>query len=388
MITVFENKENCCGCTACLHICPQDAISMEFDKEGFLYPHIDQEKCVDCKKCIQVCAFQNKNKVSNTLNPPKVFAAKHISDEVRERSTSGGLFTAISDFVLNTGGIVYGAAFDDKLKVVHVRATEETTRNVCCGSKYVQSELGDTFKSVASDLLSEKLVLFTGTPCQVASLNRYLEKRKVSVQKLLTADLICHGTPSPVIFADYLRFVETKFRKRLCDYKFRPKSLGWGHIEEAVFADGSREFNNPVTSVHKALFHSKLCLRPACHVCRYANISRPSDITMADFWGIEEVLPGFADKLGVSAAIINTTKGEYLFEKVKDYLFLEESTIEDVAAKQTNLYTPTKANRRRKKFWIDYRNKGFEYVAKKYGGYGTLNAIQRKIYRFIKNMAF
>jgi coenzyme F420-reducing hydrogenase beta subunit len=387
MISVFDQKADCCGCTACKSICPTQAIKMLSDEEGFAYPHINQSLCNDCELCKEACSFQRENYATDNFKSPEVYALKHKSTEVRISSSSGGAFSAISDYVLSKNGVIYGAAFDDSVRVLHKRAETEAERDKFRGSKYVQSDLKDIFSQVKDDLDNGSFVVFTGTPCQVAGLKGFLASSKAAVEQLITVDLICHGVPSPLIFADYINYCQEKSNRKVMDYRFRSKVNGWGvHTEEIIYDDGSHDHASALSQTYKELFHSRLCLRPACHNCQYTNFFRPSDITIADFWGIEACLPEFKDKYGVSVVIINTAKGRSLFSKFKDDTYTVESNIEDCALKQPNLHTPTPQNPRRDAFWADYYQRGFVFVIKKYTRYGLKKKVLDTLRSLLKRM--
>jgi len=370
MIKLFDTKEECCGCTACISICPIHAITTQTDEEGFLYPKIDYSLCLECGLCKKVCAFQNGYNTSSSLGQPDVFALKHKSNDVRMNSTSGGAFTAISDYVLLKNGVIYGAAYDEALRVTHQRAETAVGRNRFRGSKYVQSDLNQVFSQIGKDIKNDRTVLFTGTTCQVAGLNSYLAQSKINIDKLVTIDIICHGVPSPRVFSDFIAYCEHKNKSKITQYYFRSKVNGWGHTEEAVYENGKHDYNSLLSQTHKELFYSDLCLRPACHKCKYTNFDRPSDFTIADYWGIENCLPEFKDTLGVSAIILNTRKGKDIFSYLKGSTESVLSNIYDCAVKQRNLHTPTPMNIKRNEFWSDYLVHDFDYIIRKYTGYG------------------
>lgn len=366
MLTVFDRREDCCGCTACRSICPTNAISMETDAEGFLYPRIDAYLCIDCGLCRQTCAFQKGYDSSSNFQSPYVFAVKHSSDEVRARSSSGGFFTAISDHVLNMGGLVYGAAFTDGFRVIHRRVRTIEGRDLLRGSKYVQSEMEHCFLDVKHDLEERLFVMFTGTPCQCASLRRYLETAEVETLSLITLDIICYGTPSYKPFKDFIAFLEEEEGCKVCEFKFRSKEKGWGSTETVVYEDGRGDFISRRSQLYKKLFFSNLCLRPCCHECRYTNLKRASEITMADFWGIEDTLPEFKDDLGVSVVLLNNAKGRELFGKLQDCLISVESSLQACLSKQSALKTPAAKRPERQEFWKDYAAYGFRHALDRY----------------------
>jgi coenzyme F420-reducing hydrogenase beta subunit len=220
--------EHCFGCTACEHICPKACISMMPDEQGFLYPFVNEEDCIQCGKCLKVCPYLDSKDVDAELFPnTQVYAVKHIDDEVRLQSSSGGAFTAISDYVLKNNGIVYGASYDSNMVVRHVKVDSIEGRDTLRGSKYVQSNLGKVFREIQSYLQKEIVVIFSGTPCQVAGLRKYLVK---SYDNLITVDLVCHGVPSPKVFGDYIQSIEKKYKNKVLDCRFRDKKEGWKNL--------------------------------------------------------------------------------------------------------------------------------------------------------------
>lgn len=384
MISVFDGKDNCCGCTACKHICPTSAIEMVPDNEGFLYPEIDQGLCVDCGLCKETCVFQNGLDGLDNSTTLEVYAVKHRNENIRMSSTSGGAFTAISDYILQNSGVVYGVKFDDDLNVIHIAAKSVDERDKFRGSKYVQSNLNDVYKEVAHLLTRDILVLFTGTPCQTAGLKYFLSKMKIDTYKLTLCDIVCHGVPSPLMWKEHIKHIEKKFKRKVINYYCRHKVRGWhSHNEMAVFEDDTKEYKSPLIQLHKRLFYTNTILRPACYNCRYSSIVRPSDITIADFWGIEKTMPEIDDNKGVSLAIVNTEKGKQLFSALNT-IEKWESNAQDCL--QPNLVSPTRKPGNRGQFWQDYYQKGFEYVAKKYGGYSFKSIVKRKLKMILKNI--
>ncbi len=370
--SVFENKIDCCGCTACANVCPRKAIEMRPDQEGFLYPHIDPKKCTECGLCKRVCDFQK----TGERMPAKaqVYALKAAVD-IRQKSTSGGAFVLLSDNVLDRGGVVYGAAFDAQMKNVHIRAESKAERYRLCGSKYVQSDLGNIFADVKADLQTGREVLFTGTPCQCAGLKSYLSG--VNTEHLLLVDILCHGVPSPAVFADYIDFVERKRGKKVAQYHTRAKDKGYRFNEKIVYTDGSVEIKSRLSEVWSDFYYSLVALRPACYHCKYADLSRGSDITIADFWGIEDIDKEIYDEKGVSLVIVSSSKGEDAFSEIRYNCTISEHTIEEAARKNPNLLAPSKMPVEREAFWKDYAEKGSDYALATYGGYN--------IYRYIKS---
>jgi Coenzyme F420-reducing hydrogenase, beta subunit len=376
MIELYNKKENCCGCTACLNICPKSAIVMKTDQKGFLYPFILKEKCIECGMCKKVCSFQNGYDTSSNFEMPYVYAIKHKDEIVRMNSTSGGAFTAISDFVLKQGGVVFGAAFDNNMNVIHQTAKNSAERDKFKGSKYVQSDLNNIFHEVKELLLDNKYVLFTGTPCQVSGLNSYLGG--IRTDRLILCDIVCHGTPSPLLWKEYVSKISMKYNKKIISYLFRDKRIGWhGANVTAVFDDFKKITNDIFIKAYSNLYFADFITRECCQNCKYTNLHRPSDITIADFWGIEKSMPDFDDNKGISLVLVNTPKGQNLFETIRQDLEVRESNPSDCL--QPQLQYPNKPSPRRDAFWKDYFAHGYEYIIKKYAQYTLMNRTKQRI---------
>lgn len=358
----FSNREkkDCSGCTACVGICPVEAISMKKDPEGFLYPTIDQNSCVHCGACDKFCSFKTVER-RDIDDLPEAYGVKHKRSATRISSRSGGAFIAISDIILSKKGVIYGAAMDRNGKVGHIRAESGRKRDRMKGAKYVQSDLNQTFKKVSEDLNSGRKVLFSGTPCQVAGLKELLEYKKIDQSNLLTCDLVCHGVPSPLIWADYLRYIRKKHHSRIITADFRDKSFGWDtHCESFVLENGKKIVSRDYTD----LFYEHIMFRPSCHNCHYANVNRVGDITLADFWGVEKSDPAFADSKGVSLVLVNSEMGKEVFQQASKDLQCIECDIRNCI--QPTLVKPSSPSPLREVFWQNYQEKGFEYALKKY----------------------
>lgn len=347
-------KEQCYGCSACVFVCGCNAIQMKSDEEGFNYPHIDEMKCVGCGLCEKICpALNRETGVHSTVQ--HAYAFQHHAKSVLQTSTSGGFFTAISDVVLAEGGVIYGAAFDENMVVRHVRAMNNSERNRMRGSKYVQSDIGNTYLYVKNDLKEGKKVLFTGTPCQVDGLLHYLQGRTAN---LLCVDLICHGTPSPLVFADHLNVLERKAHAHVTNYSFRPKKWSWHvHREIAFFSNGKTYHSNAYSDLWQTVYYAKLATKPSCHYCQYSCLTRPGDITIGDCRGIDNVYQDFNSDEGVSLVLINTPKGAAIFESVQTGMKVAALRVEDVM--QPPLKEPSKQSGAREKFWATYHKKGY-----------------------------
>lgn len=234
----ITNPADCCGCTACASICAHNAISMKPDALGFLYPFVDKDKCTDCGLCEKVCAFHENYDKSLNLPKPNAYAARHKDMKEVETSRSGAAFIAISDYIIENGGVVYGAGYAEHFRVVHKRSTTKVERNEFKGSKYVQSDLNGVFQQVKKDLKDGLIVLFSGTPCQTAGLHSFVGKKLR--ENLFLIDIVCHGVPGPFLWRDYLNYLEKKNGSSICYVNFRDKKMfGWrAHKETFKFVNG------------------------------------------------------------------------------------------------------------------------------------------------------
>lgn len=293
-----------------------------------------------------------------------VYAAKHSEKGVINASQSGGAFTAVSDVILDMGGVVYGCVLTKGYTAVHTRAENKAQRDLMRGSKYVQSRLGDTFRQIKTDLENGRKVLFSGMPCQAAGLKKFVGSLG---KELYCVDIICHGVPSPAVWKSYLKWQQGRAHKRISNAVFRSKELyGWhSHYEKISFEDGTH-INS---SVYANIFYGHQPLRPSCFRCPFKSLERQGDITIADCWGIEKIDPGFDDNTGISLLLVNSEKGKQLLEKMGSSMILKPQKIQDVM--QPCLEAPFPEPENRAEFWREYRTQPFGYIAKKYGGLGA-----------------
>lgn len=380
MINIKE-KSQCCGCSACLNICPTDAITMEHDILGFLYPIIDSQKCIDCGLCDKVCDFNNKYDKSFLLPSPNVYGAWQKDDVERMNSQSGALFSAFAKFVLKEGGIVYGVALNSDFKAEHIRISDLEELYRLKKSKYVQSDIGITFKRIVNDLVDGQTVLFSGTPCQASGLRSFIKNKRVDDNKLYIINIICHGVPSPYIWKDNIKYVERKMKKKVLSANFLDKSIcGWHGGKESYTFQKGKPF---VSELYTKLYYKHLMLRSSCYICPFANFQHPGDITIGDFWGLDKIKPELdKEDKGISLVIINTQKGISLFNKIKAYINYFDSNISECL--QPNLEKPTAPNPMCKQFEQDYSDYGFDYIARKYG---TLN-FKYHLKEYVKKLFF
>ncbi|MGN0417679.1 polysaccharide pyruvyl transferase family protein [Anaerostipes faecalis] len=383
MVPVMDKREkkDCCGCSACADCCPVNAIEMKSDEEGFLYPYVKKELCIQCGRCDRVCGFVPVKKRSEPFTLPKAYGVKHLDNSVRISSRSGAAFIAFSDIILKRGGVVYGAVMQDDFTVRHMRATNKTQRDKMKKAKYVQSSTTGIYSQVGQDLKSGKNVLFSGTPCQVAGLRAYIKEMRVADTKLYCCDLVCHGVPSPAIWKDYISYIQNKYKKRILKAEFRDKEFGWdSHCESFVLEDTPKKV---VSRDYTDLFYDHIMFRPSCYNCQFANVYRPGDLTLADFWGIEKNDTSFNDNRGVSLVLVNTVKGIEFFEQAKkDFEWFEckvENCIQPTLVKSSNM------SPRREAFWKDYRTMEFSSLIKKYTKPLTISL---RLKRKVKNIMY
>ena len=396
---LYWDRENCCGCTACYSICPTKAISMKQDTEGFLYPSINLEKCIRCRKCLSVCGFKidqryrgfcdqstensNNGKTENSdfykdtmYQTPITFAVKHKSMEIRMDSRSGGIFTAISDYVLEHGGVVYGCVLTEDFMAIHVRAEEKETRNAMRGSKYIQSRLGECFHNVKLDLDNGKKVLFTGTSCQIEGLKKYLGHNN---DNLWCVDIVCHGVPSPLVWQEYLKWQEQCGGGKVIKVDFRNKiDFGWKDHTESLTLDSGKRIHS---KIFKTLFYKHSILRPSCYKCPYKDIIHPGDITIADYWGITDIAPNFDDNKGVNLVMINNDKGMDLFRCIQNDIDYIETRIED--SLQPPLKAPFSRPADRDQVWIDFYNLPFGKFVKKHADESMILKLKKKVWKML-----
>lgn len=366
MKSVYLKKEDCCGCSACYNVCTKQAITIKPDEEGFLYPEIDQMHCVDCGRCTEICPVIRKGNYKES-GTPRFFVARHRSREVLRQSTSGGAFTAISDAILLQKGVIYGADYDENFHVFHQRAETPEQRDRMRISKYVQSDMGDTYSQIKADLQEGRMVLFTGTPCQAAGLRGFMGSSPL-MDRLYICDLICHSIPSPLIWKEYKRLLERENGGKLVSVQFRSKRDGWSRANSNkgfLFTTDKSPETQEDDRFYQLFFKVGVITRPSCSQCRFTDIHRVSDLTIADYFGIEKYSPEWFDPLGVSMILVNSPKGAYLFDQCRQELHAQERPKEEALNEQKRLHEPSQFPENRSLFWDDYRRFGFEYVIRK-----------------------
>ncbi|MFA6807901.1 MAG: Coenzyme F420 hydrogenase/dehydrogenase, beta subunit C-terminal domain [Eubacteriales bacterium] len=375
----ITNPQDCCGCTACASICVRHAITMKPDALGFLYPEVDKDKCIHCGLCEKVCAFNDNYDKSLNFPEPIAYGARHKDIHEVETSRSGAAFIAFSDWVLEQGGVVYGAGYKDYFRVVHKRAITKRQRDEFKGSKYVQSDMNTVFLQVRNDLKKGMIVLFSGTPCQTSGLNSFIGNELR--EQLYLIDIVCHGVPGPYVWRDYMTYLEKKEGKKIVAVNFRDKSkFGWNAHKESFQYKGDSSYTS-----YTYIFYSHIMFRHSCYFCHFTNLKRPSDVTIADFWGWEKTDKLFnADDKGCSLILCNTEKGKVWFAMVQNKLNFFSAKVENCI--QPNLRNPSPINRNRNKFEKNFVKYGFEHVLKQYGNLGFKYKVRLCIAKIKKNM--
>lgn len=344
----ITDKTKCCGCSACYNICPQECISMQSDNEGFRYPVIDMEDCTECDLCEMVCPILCGNKVDNE---PVAYACINKDDDVRQQSSSGGVFSLIAENVLGNNGTVFGAGFDTDFNVEHSWVDNIDGLSPFRGSKYVQSNIGDTYKEVRGFLKKGRQVLFTGTPCQVAGLKAYLGKDDKS---LICADIVCHGVPSPLVWQRYKEQLEEMHHAKAERIAFRRKNYGWKLYSVSFSFDNETEYSKPLTEdVFMQGFLKDLYLRPSCYACSFKTLNRLSDFTLADFWGIQNVLPELDDDKGTSLVLVHSQKGAAMLANLADKMICEQVDVNTAVLYNSAAMKSVAMNPKREAFFAE-----------------------------------
>lgn len=354
-------KNICTGCALCVNICNHKAIVMKPDEKGFLYPVIDSSKCVSCKLCQKKCP-QNSELSLNSEG--SVYAAMAKNDEIRKKSSSGGIFSIFAEWIINNQGVVIGAALMSDMSVCHISVSSIGELEKLRGSKYVQSEIGTIYQSVKDTLESGKKVLFSGTPCQVDGLYKFLG---YNPENLITIDLLCHGTPSPNVFSKYISYIEDIYGKKVVNANFREKNPGWKDFHlKLIFDDGTTIIDKEHTYING--FLKNYFLRESCYKCKYTNKTRVGDITLGDYWGYKQSFPKFVedDDNGISVIMLNTDKGKKLYSKNKHKMICVKSDIDDVALGNIVLSHSVPKAKNYTEFWCDYDNMEWKELSDRY----------------------
>ena len=350
-------QNQCTGCTACESICPHRCIHMVSDIEGFSYPIVDNTVCVNCGLCQSVCPVLHHPKTPNLYT--RAYAAICTQEEIRLKSTSGGVFTLLAKWIFDRGGVVFGAAYDEDFSVRHCVISREDELQKLRTAKYAQSTLGDTFAKVYDELKSGKYVLFSGTPCQIVGLQAYLKKPR---ERLITVDVVCHGVPSPKVWQHYIAYRREHDAPgcRIDAINLRSKVTGWpGYSVRFLYNNGTcysaRNNEDPFLKG----FVGDYYLRPSCYECEFKGVSRNSDFTLADYWGVWSQLPEYNDGKGTSLVLVHSPVARQIWSQIQAYLRCQElDPLKSVEENPSALAASGKPQNR-EEFWKRYQDEDF-----------------------------
>lgn len=377
----IEDKTQCSGCFACASKCPKDAITMKEDDYGFKYPVVDKSKCINCGLCDRVCPIINNKEINNE---PSAYACINKNENIRMKSSSGGIFTLIAEYILSQNGIVFGAAFNDLFEVEHISIEKIEELEKLRTSKYLQSSIGNSYKEAKTFLDEGRKVLFTGTPCQIEGLKRFLNNE---YENLYTQDIICHGVPSPKVWKRYINYRRNSDKDILKKVNFRNKEKGWKEYSLKLVYSNKCYSKTQKEEPYMRVFLSNLCLRDSCYACSFKKYNRISDLTLADFWGIDNIDKTLNDDKGTSLVIVNSNKGKKLFDYIKSSCIIKEVDLDEAIKYNKSFISSAGYNKNREGFFKELDNKDFIQLVKKYVPQPSLlKRCVRKVKRVIKKI--
>lgn len=353
-----DDKTKCSGCMACYNICPQKCISMIEDEEGFLYPKVDVDACVNCGLCDRTCPLNEKNNKKYGVVQSEIVQNKDL--EVLRQSTSGGAFTPIAQYILQRNGVVFGVEMDEDSNFVkHIKVEKEESLIRFRNSKYVQSYVGNSFDDAKQELQKGRLVCFSGTPCQIQGLKNYLHKE---YENLITVDVVCRGVPSPGVWKKYTDYLKRK--GKLSSVRFRDKSLGYQYSTmEVVYKDGKIERNGIESDQWLRMFFSGMILRPSCPVCNFRSVERCSDFTIWDCFNVSDLTKDLDETKGATRMLIHTKRGQEIFNEIRDRFYVVDADVNTVAVGITE---KPDFNKRKSEFIQDYNKLSMEELLNKW----------------------
>lgn len=351
----ISKKSRCSGCHACYNACPKNAIYMQVDENGFKIPIVNKAKCVNCGMCDKACPIINKNTIDNE---PKVYVCYNRNENIRYKSSSGGIFTLIATEILQRKGVVFGATFNKDFSVSHMYIEDIKELDMLRRSKYVQSSINDTYRQAKEFLENGRFVLFTGTPCQIEGLLSYLGKQ---YNKLYTQDIVCHGVPSQKVWKKYLEYRAKRDNEKPVEINFRDKKQeGWHRFSLSFKYKNFEYAKNQREDLFMKVFLRNICLRDSCYECFFRKEHRLADITLADCWGINNINSSMDDNKGTSLVLINSSKGEELYSSILKNIKSYETTMKKAIESNPSIIQSPKIDLNREKFFHDIDNMEFD----------------------------
>ncbi|MCR4900452.1 MAG: Coenzyme F420 hydrogenase/dehydrogenase, beta subunit C-terminal domain [Treponema sp.] len=386
MIIILEDNKLCCGCEVCYNVCPQKAIILKEDINGFVVPQINQLKCIDCKICKDACPVQKRLNGYSPINDLQLaYAFRNQYNNIVAHSTSGAASYTFAEHILKNNGVVFGVCWGNNFKVEHKAIIKLEDLHLIQGSKYVQSSINDCYKQAKEFLKNGQLVYFTGTPCQISGLKSYL---KIDYSNLITQDCICHGVPSPGLWRKYLK--DTYGSKLPDEIIFRKKKdeIGWEEGGNFAVRYGSRwKYEHYVQNLYFRLFMNNWLLRSSCFLCKFKTGKFESDITCADLWGINDLLPDIKDDRGMSLVLIHTNKGNDLFKEIAKDNFIRSISYEIAIKNNGMAIQSVKTREQQKEFFHDMQTMDFHKAGYKYEPEDPLLLkIKKKLYPLKRNL--
>lgn len=357
----LATKSECTGCGVCKAVCKKEAIELKENSEGFIEPKIEEDRCVSCSQCEKHCPILNETESCGLRESEfnqTIYAACCLDPDIVKASSSGGIFYTIANYFISNGGVVYGAAWTQDLKVVHIRVDNTQELHKLLKSKYVQSNLNGVYSKIKKDLEQGYQVLFSGTPCQVAAVKSYFGLKR---NNLFCIDIVCHGVPSQNLFDEYVRFFNDKYGK-IKQYSFREKIEIFGSYGTIIRGEKKKYIRNWRELSYSYLFMNGYISRESCYTCKYSNEHREGDITLGDFWGVKEFHPRFDVDKGASLVMVNTAQGNYILNQIKDSLLIEQSSFEKAAKYNEQIKKPSTRPEEREYLLREWKSKGYRYL--------------------------
>lgn len=377
---IIRKKENCCGCEACLNICPVKCISMEYDEEGFRYPKIDEKKCINCHQCEKICPIINNYCSKNNMGY-KAYGATNKNEDILKNSTSGGVFFELGKLIIEKyKGIVFGVKFDGEKNAIFDYASDIGKLKEFMGSKYVQAKVEDTYRKVKEFLGNNRYVLFSGTPCQIAGLYSYLKGK--SYDNLYTVDLVCEGVPSERLLNIFKKHYEDKYKSKITDIKFRNKRYGWKYLGFCLTFDNKKKVYIPRTEIgYLNILYGLIYLRPSCYDCKFRELNSGSDFKLADFWEVEKSWNSKYDYYGVSHLLVNNSRAEKLFKEIEDKFWIYQSSVDEIKKLNNSFNSQKFSDEKKIEFHKEIQNKSEEEIYKIMDKNIKLNKIEKIKFR-------